>query len=209
MFHNARDRGPNHWCSTIVAVLQAATMLEHQWLGSLSWASEYLLLAVLHMYRESSGSPQGADQRGCHKFMNSEFDSNSLKRLYIRQWCWQHQLHLIVKRQLETIDSITDLRYFATLAKCINVWRTPNNPKKFYNSVADLFGRPRAEAVAKRLPTRPIRGRWGNVSSAEADLMRVGSFQFPRAFYRAFCSKPGRAPNPAAAVPHFDQLDED
>lgn len=169
------------------------------------------MAVALHIYRESSGSPQGADQRGCHKFMNLEFDSNSALRLYVRQWCWQHQLHLTVKKQLETIDSITDLRYFATLAKSINVWRTPQNPKKFYNSVAELYGRPRADAVAKRLPTRPIRGRWGNVSSAEADLMRVGSEQFPRAFYRAFCSKPGKAqpPNAPLAGPHFDQLDED
>lgn len=76
----------------------------------------------------------------------------------------------------------------------------------------DLFGEARADAVARKLPTRPIRGRWANVTGAERDVLKIGSDQFPQAFRRAFgvhdCHEDAAAPAGDHAV-DLAQLDED
>ena len=71
------------------------------------------------------GTDNGGDQQGCDVAIDLDFELEQLK-IKFRNWCFLHQLHLIVKRQLEKLGK----KYFSTLAKVIHIWRAGQNHKK-------------------------------------------------------------------------------
>lgn len=71
-------------------------------------------------------SDQGGDQQGANTLvMNDVFDA--LNVLMFRQFCMLHQVALVVKRTLSSLDP-----YWSRLAKLINVWRSASNAKRLF-----------------------------------------------------------------------------
>ena len=71
-------------------------------------------------------------------------------------FCFIHQLHLIIKRQIVRADAS---RLFGNTAMMTNVWRSPAQATIVFRGWADVFGIPRARAVASRGPPRCLKGR--------------------------------------------------
>ena len=63
-------------------------------------------------------SDSGPDQVGAGRLILDD-TRGQLLCLYIRSWCWEHQLHLIVKRQLDHLGSW----YWSSLAQLVHMWR--------------------------------------------------------------------------------------
>ena len=121
----------------------------------------------------------GPDQRGAQKLISAALkDFPSV--LYVRFKCLLHQLHLIVGKQLKRLDGL-----YSQIAKVVNVWRATGNAWKIYNTYCDMFGEKRARQVAKRLPPRALKGRWGSISSVESFLLNCGATELPAVFKAA------------------------
>ncbi len=87
----------------------------------------------------------------------------------IRLFCLQHQIHLIVLKQLVRLGD-----YWSKLATAVNTWRSPHTTARLHAVWSRLHGPQRAKAVFRRLPPRPLRGRWGCVSACEDHFLRAG-----------------------------------
>ena len=64
----------------------------------------------------------------------------------------------------------------------MNSWRGTHNGKRIHRAYASLWGDERADAVANKLPPRPLKGRWGQASLTEAALLRCGMAELPMVF---------------------------
>lgn len=73
-----------------------------------------------------------------------------------------------------------------------------------YESWAHLFGKPRADQIARTLPPRPLRGRWGSIHSWDLFLLRCSYNELPAVFRDAVIT-PGEAK--AAKAKHKDKPD--
>jgi hypothetical protein len=87
-----------------------------------------------------------------------------------RCYCFHHQLHLIVQRQLTHAGRYE--HYFGHLATVVNVWRS--RAKAIRDRWASEFTEERAAVVCKRLPHRPLKGRWCSCAHAESHLLQAG-----------------------------------
>ena len=107
-----------------------------------------------HIWIYSMGTDGGSDQTGCRNSLFRDLASFSMVWLV---WflCLSHQMHLIVERSLRRSDT------HGTLAKRTNLWRNGGNIARIFRAWKRLFGPDRAKAAASRLPTRPLKGRWG------------------------------------------------
>ena len=112
---------------------------------------------------------QGPDQKGAQAYIDHDVTSQ-LTCLVWRQWCFQHIGHLMVKRQLTCADSFFP-QYFSGLAKFVNTWRGAQNAKKIAAVWKDRC--PGTIDACRKLPPRPLRGRWGAVSACEKWLLDV------------------------------------
>ena len=116
------------------------------------------------------GSDAGPDQRSlrctlipaCLQLADSDvgFDDN----------CNMHQGHLAIKAQLETIDWYLvswncSWRYFSAIAKICHLWR--DNGRAIFQLWVLKHGPVSAMKFARRLPPKPIAGRWGTLSLCE------------------------------------------
>eukprot|EP00969_Alexandrium_andersonii_P307714 13602500-Alexandrium_andersonii.AAC.1 len=91
------------------------------------------------------GTDQGGDQKASEVYMEADFD-DSPRDLKIRQWCFQHQAHLTVRKQVKRTGGGT---YFADVARAVNVWRAGSNPRKLHAAWESLCSTARADAVCK------------------------------------------------------------
>ena len=57
-----------------------------------------------------------------------------------------------------------------------------------HSAMTELYTLARANEVAKKLPARPLRNRWGSVTDADRSLLRIGYYEVPAAFRLAYCS---------------------
>ena len=90
--------------------------------------------------------------------------------------------------------------YWAKLAKIANCWRAAKAAKKMGTAWKELFPNGWQEAP-KRVPPRPLRGRWGNASSVEQHILLCGQPMLPVVFKHAFAVKARkRAPRRGAVV---------
>ena len=85
--------------------------------------------------------------------------------------------------------------------------------KQIYQAWTSLHGPASAASGAKRLPPRPLRGRWGSVSSTESHLLRAGQHELTSSFHAA-CSSPAckarqRKRNAEAAPVLLDDGDDE
>ena len=65
------------------------------------------------------------------------------------------------------LRSLMDGKYFSSLAKIVNTWRTRGNPQKIRQGLMTFHDLDVADPRGKRLPPRPLKGRWGSVTSTE------------------------------------------
>ena len=87
-----------------------------------------------------------------------------------------HQLHLVVSKQLGRLSG-----HYASIAKVVNVWRSVGVPWKIFELYTAKFGSDQAKVV-RRLPPRPLKGRWGSISSAEEYLLQARPTDLPAIF---------------------------
>ena len=64
---------------------------------------------------------------------------------------------------------------------------------KLKAAFAVLFGDALAAEVFRRLPQRPLRGRWGSVTRAEAAILLAGFPRLAQAYKLALCDKKKRS----------------
>ena len=70
--------------------------------------------------------------------------------------------------------------------QCVNVWRAQSNSLKLRDAYTELWGQEESDKVLRRLPPRPLRGRWGSLTGAEAALLKCGQKRLAPAFSKAF-----------------------
>ena len=122
-----------------------------------------------------------------------------------RQWCLAHELALLVKDQLASLET-----YWGSLAKLINVWRTGSNAKALRASWSFLYGTDRAKSAAGKLPPRPLRGRWGSASRTEAVVLHATRSELTAVFKDCFVdSKQNKKPPKKKAKNAVPDIDED
>jgi len=110
-----------------------------------------------HVSMYLGGTDAGPDQTGTAKLVTKEVADDPYVWV-VWVFCVQHQLHLMVKRQLARVA-----KFFSSLAKMSNTWRSPNAAAAIFRSWAHKFGLDRAREVAIRLPPRVLRGRFGAI----------------------------------------------
>ena len=110
---------------------------------------------------------QGGDQQGMHTSMARDTE-NQLGIFYLRQGCVLHQLALIVKTQLERMQE-----HFENVAKFCHVWRLPNMAVKIRQSWEKHF-KDSAVQTCRRLPPKPLKGRWGAITASEEHIVKCG-----------------------------------
>ena len=112
---------------------------------------------------------QGPDQKAAQAYIDNDVRSQ-LTCFVWRQWCFQHVGHLIVKRQLTCAD-IFFPSYFSGMAKFVNTWRAAGNIKRIVERWKERC--PDTIDACRKLPPRPLRGRWGAISACEKWLLDV------------------------------------
>ena len=73
-------------------------------------------VTMFHIAAYFFGSDQGGDQQGCEHLLEIDF-ANQCVVLRIRQWCLQHIMHLLVKRQLA---KLAKANHFSSMCKIVN-----------------------------------------------------------------------------------------
>lgn len=117
----------------------------------------------------------GPDQVGASKLFAASLKGYATSWL-LHSKCLLHQVHLVCKKQLELLES-----FYASIAKVVNVWRSHGNHKKLKESLGE---------AKLGVPPRPLKGRWGSVSNAEAFLLKCGGrHRLPGAFKQALLDK--------------------
>ena len=69
---------------------------------------------------------QGPDQVAASKLLQRDVEE-SVTDIVIAQWLLAHVFHLMVKFQ---VQQLYNGKYFGSLAKVVNLWRSRGNPKK-------------------------------------------------------------------------------
>lgn len=121
----------------------------------------------------------GPDQKGAQKLIAAAL-RDSKATFFYRFKCLLHQLHLIVGKQLKRLDG-----HYSQIAKVVNVWRSTGVASKIRSKYAAMFGETRSLQVAKRLPPRPLKGRWGSISAVEQYLLACGPDELPSVYKAA------------------------
>ena len=112
---------------------------------------------------------QGPDQVAASELLQRDVEE-SVTGIEIVQWCLAHVFHLRVKFQIQKLYSS---KYFGSLAKVVNFWRSRGNPKKMREGLRQYHhdrGDRATDTRAQKLPPRPLTGRWGAVSNSEKYL---------------------------------------
>lgn len=125
-------------------------------------------MAVVHLNVYLVCTDAGADEAGT-KTIVLNGTAGLLTTWVLWIFCFMHQVHLMIKRQLQRADAV---RLFSNIAMMSNVWRSPTQSKRFFQGWANLFGIQRAKAVANRVPTRCLRGRWSSVHKVVAFFLK-------------------------------------
>eukprot|EP00959_Pyramimonas_sp_CCMP1952_P120761 2524839-Pyramimonas_sp.AAC.1 len=124
-------------------------------------------------------SDQGPDQVRLRKVVQAACMS-SLSEIFIDMNCLFHQIQLVVKTHLVTIDKWLDeyqalagfTGYFATIAKVQHCRR--DSAQDMFDAWVDKYAEASAVKHAKRLPPKCISGRWNSIEDCEVDLGTIG-----------------------------------
>eukprot|EP00959_Pyramimonas_sp_CCMP1952_P109426 2288671-Pyramimonas_sp.AAC.1 len=109
-------------------------------------------------------------------------------------FCMHHQAHLVVKDLLCVMEmwswggalSHGRHRYWASVATVANVWRSTGVPARLRHAALEEYeSDPLVAKRFRKLPGRPLRGRWGSIAAVEERLVAVAA-NVGRVFSRAF-----------------------
>ncbi|CAK0813601.1 unnamed protein product, partial [Prorocentrum cordatum] len=106
--------------------------------------------------------------------------------MYIAVFCVLHQTHLVVKDLLSSLEQWQwgpvggDKKYWGTVATVANVWRSCGMPAKIMDAArAECPSEDIARQLFKRLPGKPLRGRWGSIAAIEDVIFSARNFVGP------------------------------
>ena len=111
-------------------------------------------------------------------------------------WCFSHGCHLGVKCVLKVLDNWQwgsdsnvepQQKYFSSVATICNVWRSAGAARKIQVEIERVYNPAIARHVAKKIPGRCLRGRWGSIDSVVGIFfwgMAVLATVFMRLFYK-------------------------
>ena len=137
-------------------------------------ASDIRQCGEVHITCWIFGTDAGGDQVGAASIINFDF-KGFLTVWCVRTWCFHHQLHLIVEKQLDKPS--LSRKYFSHLAMWCNVWRANGNSKKIKAAWADLNPE-HANVCCRRLPPRPLKGRWCSTPKTEEAPLLISFLAF-------------------------------
>ena len=110
---------------------------------------------------------KGPDQRGAQTEMLEDVAADPYTLLF-RQYCVEHGLHLEVSDSLNVFPS-----HFSQVAKMCHVWRAGTTATSMKTWFAREYGEPLADKTFKKLPPRPLRGRWGCIHASEEFFLNI------------------------------------
>ena len=128
-------------------------------------------------------SDMGPDQAKCARDISYELLC-SPTAFFFHLPCLLHQLHLSVRLSLSKMPS-----YFSSCAKIVNVWRAWGNAAKIKKVWSEIFGEKSCSLATKRLPPRPLRGRWGSIETIEQFLIGCGREELLMVYQEALLEK--------------------
>ena len=151
------------------SVSRAMYIKQLEAVGMRLWSSlDYEMPINTHLYKHLKlflfTSDQGPDQKGYDKLIGQEIRPMTFVAK-LRWWCSRHNAHLMIKKPLQRYMKGN---FFRIIAKLVNTWRAPNVAAKLYKLWKRKFGKARADYVCRRLPPRPLRGRWGSIYKVDA-----------------------------------------
>jgi hypothetical protein len=138
-------------------------------------------LSAVHITVYMSTTDSGPDEVAATKQVEKLCSAN-LFCWVIRQYCVMHQLHLSVLKLLAKMGS-----HWSDLSKCVNCWRSPHASGRLYQAWKEIAGDAQAEAVFRRLPPRPLKGRWGSVATCERFFLEAQWAAVVRGFEKVHC----------------------
>ena len=144
---------------------------------------------------------QGGDEKACGRLIDEEANRDPTV-LVSRMWCLDHVGHLIVGHLLSKT-----MWYWSGLATFCNIWRATGNARVIQQTWRHLFGDTAfCTAAFKRLPPRPLKGRWSAVINLEKWLVDAGGHrEIPSALAKAPVSgsqrKRNSKPKPSKNAP--------
>ena len=108
-------------------------------------------------------------------------------------FCMHHQCHLVVKDLLCVVETWSwghalsrgRHRYWPSVAAVANVWRSTGMPARLRAAALEEYeSEPLVAKLFRKLPGRPLRGRWGSIAAVEERLVAVAD-SVGRVFSRA------------------------
>ncbi len=102
--------GANHGCDDVFVGDCPETR-------SYDWAAKR---AAIHVVVYSLSMDAGPDEANLGERVSLEISSDVFTWVF-RQYCFLHQIHLMILMQLTRLDM-----YWSGLATCVNVWRSPH-----------------------------------------------------------------------------------
>lgn len=119
-------------------------------------------------------SDAGTDQVKASGFAQLASMGSRVRDFFFKQLCWLHQLQIIVKLMLCSVDSaikhlnINYPRHYASgICKLLHMWRSTNHPALIFQKWAELYGDMAAMRYARKVPPKPIMGRWHSMDNCE------------------------------------------
>eukprot|EP00959_Pyramimonas_sp_CCMP1952_P267876 5600752-Pyramimonas_sp.AAC.1 len=103
--------------------------------------------------------------------------------MFIAVFCFLHQVHLVVKDLLTLLEQwqwgglFAEKKYWSTVATVANVWRSVGMPAKIVDAAyTECQDDNLARRLFKKLPGKPLRGRWGSVAAIEEVVSCAAAF---------------------------------
>ena len=118
----------------------------------------------------------GNDAKGSREFL-VKMTAHNPQVIVWEMNCWCHQFQLIVKADLAMMDQLftselgVDYSAYASLSKTMLLWRGRSN--NMFLEFCRLYGAKEAMEVARCIPPKCIRGRWGAVSACQRYLFKA------------------------------------
>ena len=128
------------------------------------------------------GTDAGPDNIGAFRRVREDL-RDATNVLFVAVFCFLHQAHLIVRDLLNHLDSFnvgllggsSGRRYWSSVATVANQWRSTGVPKKVRRAAEEVHGAGSTAAGAyRKLPGKPLRGRWGSIAAVEQSIIECG-----------------------------------
>ncbi|CAK0844631.1 unnamed protein product, partial [Prorocentrum cordatum] len=150
------------------------------WKSRASASDDQKFFASVYVF----GVDAGPGNQWALKQIKEDLRGSSARVMFCAVFCFMHQLHLIVKDLLDRTEGFDwgplkeGKRYWGTVATVANVWRSCGAPTRIFQAAIDVpgGGLDVAHRYFKKMPGRPLRGRWGSVAAVERLIISAKTF---------------------------------